>query len=162
MKTKLTLIALTALMVSTGCATTVRVGRPTPPPPPPVVVAQPMTYNEAVQLGLSYAHQRGFNANVQEAHMTGNQVWKVKLNVFRGPESGKLKLDYDAYSRALLRADEKVKVRGHGHKHASWDDDDDDDREDRVVGHRASAANRDDDDKKNKSKKHGASAVANK
>lgn len=109
-----------------------------PPPPPPPPVRQPMSYQEAVQLGVNFASSRGYNSQLKEAHMTGNNVWKVKLAVYRGDVRGHLHLDYDAYSRALLKSDEKVKdhgKHGHGpHGNKKWDDEDDDDDE-----HEASA-----------------------
>jgi hypothetical protein len=87
-----------------------------------------MTYNEAVNLGLGYCRSHGYECQLQDAHMTGNNVWKVKLAAFAPGAKGHVHLDYDAYSRSLLRVDEKVKAKKDG-----WDDDDD--RDDHGRGH---------------------------
>ena len=148
MKTKLALLALCAVLFGTGCAASLRVHpRPSPMPapnPPPVAVIQPMSYQEAINAGLSYAHQRGYDAHVKQAHLTGNDIWKVKLGVSRPNASGKLHLEFDAYSRSLIKADEKVKARHGKHSRDRDDDqDDDDDDDERQQGHRASAVGRD-------------------
>ena len=83
-----------------------------------------MVYDEAVSLSLQYCQGRGYGCQVHEAHLTGNNVWKVKLKVGGGLK-GHVHLDYDAYSRTLLKVNEKVKER-HGHgRHGRGHDDDD-------------------------------------
>jgi hypothetical protein len=79
-----------------------------------------MSYDEAVSLGLGQCRSRGYQCELKEAHMTGNDVWKVKFRASASNARGHLHLDYDAYSRALLKIDEKVKDKG-----GDWDDDDD-------------------------------------
>jgi hypothetical protein len=88
-----------------------------------------MSYNEAVNLGFGFCRSRGYECQLQEAHMTGNNVWKVKFTAFAPGARGHVHLDYDAYSRSLLRVDEKVKAKG------NRDDDDDDDRDEHGRGH---------------------------
>jgi hypothetical protein len=83
-----------------------------------------MSYDEAVSLGHGQCHSRGYRCELKEAHMTGNHVWKVKFRAFAPGAKGHLHLDYDAYSRALLKINEKVKGKGDD----DWDDDDDDGR----------------------------------
>ena len=123
------LIAMLSLF--TGCLVRVLPGHPVPGP---VVVPAPgaraMSYDEAVYLGTQYCRNRGFTCDLKHAHMTGNGVWKINLKV-EGNLRGQVHLDYDAYSRALLKADEQVREhRGHGH-----DDDDDDHGHGRGHGH---------------------------
>jgi hypothetical protein len=60
--------------------------------------------------------------------MTGNDVWKVKFRAFAPGAKGHVHLDYQAYSRALLKVNEKVKAQGGDH-------DDDDDWDDDGRGH---------------------------
>lgn len=138
------LIALVALSLTavTGCA--VRVARPDVRPVPqrqerPVVVApQRMNYDEAVHRALDYARVRGFEAEVKEAHLTGNDIWKVKLDVVRPDAKGKLHVELDAYSREVLRAQEHVKYKkakhAKGDRRDDRDDDDDDDEDYRSAG----------------------------
>jgi hypothetical protein len=94
--------------------------QPAPPPPP-----RAMSYDEAVSLGLGQCRSRGYQCELKEAHLTGNDVWKVKFRAFVSGGKGHLHIDYDAYSRAILKLDDKVKSRGRDR-----DDDDDDDRDD--------------------------------
>lgn len=84
-----------------------------------------MTYDEAVSLGRQYCAHRGYACDLKEAHMTGDGVWKVKFEV-EGGLKGHVHLDYNAYSRGLIKSDEKVKERhgkGHGKGHGRDDDD---------------------------------------
>jgi len=84
-----------------------------------------MSYDEAVSLGFSQCRTRGYQCDLKEAHRTGNDVWKVKFRAWVSDDArGHLHLDYDAYSRALLKVDDKMKAR------RGDDDDDDDDRDD--------------------------------
>jgi hypothetical protein len=78
-----------------------------------------MSYNEAVALGSDFCRSRGYECQLKEAHMTGNDVWKVKFRAYAPGAKGHVHLDYQAYSRALLKVDEKVKA-----KDDDWDDDD--------------------------------------
>jgi hypothetical protein len=112
---------------------------PRPPPPPPRPVA--MTYNDAVNLGFGQCRSRGYDCQLQEAHLTGDSVWKVKFRASASGAKGHLHLDYDAYSRNLLKVDEKVK--GHGDR--GDDDDDDDDGHGHGHGKKHGHADRRDD-----------------
>jgi len=78
-----------------------------------------MTYKEAVNLGFSQCRSRGYECRLKDADRKGRDVWRVKFNAFTRGARGHLHLDFDAYSRRLLRVDEKVKGRRH-----DWDDDD--------------------------------------
>lgn len=156
---KLIALSVVALSMVSGCA--VRMSRPEytrplPPPPPiqqPAPVVQRMSYDEAVSRALDYAHSRGFASRVKKAHLTGNDVWKVKLEVVRADAKGKIHIDLDAYSREVIRAQEHVKFKKPKHHkkkyvRGDWDedeyelDDDDDWGPDRGRGkgkHKASA-----------------------
>jgi hypothetical protein len=89
-----------------------------------------MSYNEAVALGTDFCRSRGYECQLKEAHMTGNDVWKVKFRAYAPGAKGHVHLDYQAYSRALLKVDEKVKAKGD-----DWDDDDDDRGRGKKKGH---------------------------
>lgn len=120
-------LLLGVLLLAQGCAVHVipprRPGSPPPPPPPP---SQPvaMSYDEAVGYGFRQCQSRGYECQLKEAHRTGNDVWKVKFRAFAPGAKGHLHLDYHAYSRELLKVDEKVKARKDDHDHDDWDDDD--------------------------------------
>ncbi|MFL5348701.1 MAG: hypothetical protein ACJ8AT_28225 [Hyalangium sp.] len=116
------LMLVGVLLLIPGCVV-VPARRGLPPPPP-----RQMTYNEAVNLGYGYCRSHGYECRLQDAHMTGNNVWKVKFDAFAPGAKGHVHLDYDAYSRSLLRVDEKVKAKGNR-------DDDDDDRGEHGRGH---------------------------
>ncbi len=63
-------------------------------------------------------------------------AWKVSLEVRDPNTRGEIKLAFDAYSRTLLKADEKLKSK-RGHDHDDDDDDHEDDHdEDRERRHR--------------------------
>jgi hypothetical protein len=114
------LMLVGVLLLIPGCLVVpVRRG---PPPPPP----RPMNYNEAVNLGFGFCRSHGYECQLKDAHMTGNNVWKVKFAAFAPGAKGHVHLDYDAYSRELLRVDEKVKAK----RDREDRDDDDDDRDD--------------------------------
>lgn len=151
---KLIPLAIAVALVGSGCAVRMTRGEhrrlpppppgtsypapaPAPAPPPPVVYR--MSYDEAVHMATQYAAARGYSSYVKKAHLTGNDVWKVKLQVRRADARGKLHVDFDAFSREVIRAQENVKYR----KHARDDDHDDDD----------------DDDRRGKGRVHGAGAV---
>lgn len=80
-----------------------------------------MSYNEAVELGYGQCRSRGYECRLKEAHRKGHDVWKVKFDAFGDGARGHLHLEYDAWSRNLLKVDEKVKSRRDDH---DWDDDD--------------------------------------
>jgi hypothetical protein len=101
-------------------------------PPPPA--SGPMGYNEAVALGSEFCRSRGYECQLKEAHMTGNDVWKVKFRAYAGDAKGHVHLNYQAYSRALLKVDEKVKAR-RDDRDNDWDDDDDDHGRGKKRGH---------------------------
>ena len=82
-----------------------------------------MSYDEAVGLGFGQCRSRGYECRLKEAHRTGNDVWKVKFHAFAPGAKGHLHLDYDAYTRNLLKVNEKVKGR---RGDDDWDDDGDD------------------------------------
>lgn len=96
--------------------------------PPP---SKPMGYNEAVGLGFQFCRSRGYECKLKEAHLRGRDVWKVKFRASTRTARGHLHLDYQAYSRELLRVDESVRARRDDHDHH----DDDDDRDDDGRGH---------------------------
>lgn len=90
-----------------------------------------MNRDEAVNLGFNFCRSRSYDCQLQEAHLAGNDVWKVKFRAFAPGAKGHVHLDYNGYSRALLKVDEHVKSkgehgRGHGKHGRDWDDDDDD------------------------------------
>jgi len=103
--------------------------RTVPPPPPAVVVAPPpaqppppapmppppprtLSEAEAVNIGQGYCQSHNIPCDFQEAHLTGNGVWKVKFKV-RGPgEKGHVHIDLDAQTGKMLHVDEKLKGRG--------------------------------------------------
>ena len=119
---------------ASGCAWQLDAGpvpvEPPPGPPPGPPPANRMSYDEAVQLGAGYAQNRGFESRLKKAELERGRIWKVKLQVRNQSTHGELRLAYDAYSRALVDADEKLKSwKGHG------DDDDDDDDDDDGHGH---------------------------
>jgi hypothetical protein len=111
-------LLLGSLLLSSGCivAETRPSRPPRPPPRPPPSRPVAMGYDEAVRRGFDQCRSRGYRCELQEAHRTGNDVWKVKLWAYAPGAKGHLHLDYDAYSRNLLRVDEKVKG-GPGHDH---------------------------------------------
>jgi hypothetical protein len=129
-----TFIALVAATLA-GCV--VRAHRPPPGPPPPgPPPPAPMSYQEAVELGSRYAHSRGFHHRLKKAELERHhRVWELRFAVHRRDARGELRLAYDAYSRALLSADEKMKSHRHRDHDEDDDDDDDDDDDHRGKGH---------------------------
>ncbi|WP_240358016.1 hypothetical protein [Myxococcus vastator] len=119
-------LVIGCLMLASGCVMHTRSPPRRPPPPPPRPVA--MTYKEAVNLGFNQCRSRGYECRLKDADRKGRDVWRVKFHAFARGARGHLHLDFDAYSRSLLRVDEKVKARRH-----DWDDDDD--RRGRGHGH---------------------------
>ncbi|NNB84311.1 hypothetical protein HJC10_09865 [Corallococcus exiguus] len=128
-------LLLGSLLLSSGCIVAeTRPSRPHPRPPPP---SRPvaMNYDEAVRRGFDQCRSRGYRCDLQEAKLTGNNVWKVKFRVDGRGEKGHLHLDYDAYSRNLIKVNDKVKDKGR-----DWDDDWDGPGRGKKKGH----AHRDD------------------
>ncbi|MCP3141768.1 hypothetical protein [Pyxidicoccus xibeiensis] len=124
---RIALLLLGGLLLTPGCVVRTRplprpAPRPQPPPPPPPRPSS-MSYNEAVDLGFGQCRSRGYECRLKEAHRTGNDVWKVKFHAFARDAKGHLHLDYDAYTRNLLKVDEKVKAR-RDDRDDDWDDDD--------------------------------------
>jgi hypothetical protein len=125
------ILLLGLLSLAPGCVLHARgyYPRPAPQPvpapqPPPPSGPRAMSYDEAVSLGLSQCHSRGYRCELKEAHLTGKDVWKVKFHAWAsGNARGHLHLDYNAWSRALLKVDDKMKAR----KDDDWDDDGRDD-----------------------------------
>jgi hypothetical protein len=116
------LLTLGLLGLAPGCVVHAR----GPSVPVPVVLApasRAMSHDEAVSLGLGQCHSRGYQCELKEAHRTGKDVWKVKFHAWAPGARGHLHLDFDAYSRHLLKVDEKVKAR----KEKDRDEDDWDD-----------------------------------
>jgi hypothetical protein len=159
----ISLFSVIALVFLSGC---LRVVRPMPPRvPPPQPQGAPMTYDEAVYLGASYAYNRGYGYHLKKARLAGDQ-WKVQLDVWTADAKGHLKLAYHAHSRALLKVNEKLKgSKGDKeHKHGKWDDNEwDDDHPGRGPppgagppphAHPASAADPDGHPGKGKAKGH--------
>jgi hypothetical protein len=103
-------VMLGSLLMLSGCV--VAPARPPRPPPRPVA----MNYDEAVDRGFGECRARGYRCELQEAHRTGNNVWKVKLRAYAPGAKGHLNLDYDAYSRNLIKVNEKVKGKGHARR----------------------------------------------
>lgn len=116
------LMLVGVLLLSQACVVVPARRAPGSPPPPPP--SRAMNYDEAVGLGFQFCRSRGYDCQLKEAHMTGNDVWKVKFRAFAPGAKGHVHLDYQAYSRALLRVDEKVKAKGGGRDDDDWDDHD--------------------------------------
>ncbi|HYO60142.1 hypothetical protein [Archangium sp.] len=93
--------------------------QPTPPPPQ----SRAMSYDEAVSMGYSQCRSRGYQCELKDAHLNGNDVWKVKFHAFAPGAKGHVHIDYHAHTRALLKIDEKVKAKERDRD--DWDDDDD-------------------------------------
>ena len=115
------LMLVGVLLLAQACVV-VPVRRVPGPPPPPA--SRPMNYNEAVALGSEFCRSRGYECRLKEAHMTGNDVWKVKFRAWAGNAKGHVHLDYQAYSRELLKVNEKVKAKGDRDDDDDWDDGD--------------------------------------
>ncbi len=113
-------LLLGVLLLAQGCVI-VPVRRPGPVPPPPSRPAD-MGYDEAVSLGFRHCQSRGYDCKLKEAHRTGNDVWKVKFTAFAPGAKGHVHLDYHAYTRELLKVNEKVKAQKDDD--GDWDDDD--------------------------------------
>jgi hypothetical protein len=118
------------LLLVPGCVVqSSRPRRRAPAPPPPRPVA--MSYDEAVHQGYALCRSRGYQCQLRNAHRTGHDVWKLQYDAAAGNARGHLSADYHAYSRELLKVDERVRRRDHddhghghgrGHGHARRDD----------------------------------------
>lgn len=84
-----------------------------------------MRYDEAVRRGFDQCRSRGYRCELQDARLTGNNVWKVRMRVDGRGEKGHLFLDYDAFSRDLISVNDKVRDdwygpgrgrKGHAHR----------------------------------------------
>jgi hypothetical protein len=125
------LMLVGVLLLAQACVVVpVRRGPGAPPPPS----SGPMSYNEAVALGSDFCRSRGYECRLKEAHKTGNDVWKVKFRAYAPGAKGHVHLDYQAYSRELLKVDEKVKAKRDG-RDDDWDDDDDHHGRGKKKGH---------------------------
>jgi acetolactate synthase regulatory subunit len=109
---------LAATLVTAGCIVVPeqRPDGPTPPPmaapapavvPAPAPIVRPMTKAEAVAEGDAYCGARGWECRHAGVERLG-PVWRVRLDV--RDRAGRLDLQYDAASRALVRADEPPPV----------------------------------------------------
>ncbi|WP_224361322.1 hypothetical protein [Hyalangium versicolor] len=113
------LMLVGVLLLAPGCVVVPARRGAAPPPPPP---SRQMSYDEAVGLGYRFCRSRGYSCDLQEAHKTGNDVWKVKFRASAPGARGQLHLDYNAYSRELLRVDDDVKGK-RGGRDDDWDGD---------------------------------------
>ncbi|MBZ4396043.1 hypothetical protein OWM54_27525 [Myxococcus sp. MISCRS1] len=109
------------LLLASGCVVHSR-SEPRPGPSRPPPRPSSMSYKEAVDRGFGECRSRRYDCRLKEAHRTGRDVWKVKFEASAPGARGHLHLEYDAFSRNLLRVDEKVKARRD--RDDDWDDDD--------------------------------------
>jgi hypothetical protein len=87
--------------------------QPVPPPPPRYI-----SEGDAINIGIRYCQSRAYPCDLQNAHLTGDGVWKVKLKVRGYGEDGRVHMDIDARNGSMIRVDEKLKERGgRGHDH---------------------------------------------
>lgn len=127
--TKRLLIAVAVLALGVRCIIVPsRPGVYVRPPPPAVVVTPPppahqatpvgppppryLSEQEAINIGIRYCQSHAIPCDLQEAHMTGDGVWKVKFWVRGQGEGGHVHLDIDGRNGAMIRVDEKLKERG--------------------------------------------------
>src|SRR4051812_23949512 len=82
-------------------------GQPVPPPPPRYI-----SEGEAINIGIRYCQSHAYACDLQEAHLAGDGVWKVKFKIRGQGEGGHVHMDIDARNGSMLRVDEKVKERG--------------------------------------------------
>ncbi|SET77674.1 hypothetical protein [Stigmatella erecta] len=108
-------LLLGVLLLVPGCVVQSSNPRRRGPPPRPVA----MSYDEAVHQGYSLCRSRGYQCQLRKAHRTGNDVWKLQYDASVGNARGHLFADYHAFSRELLKVDERVRRRG-----KDWDGDD--------------------------------------
>lgn len=108
------IFAAGSLLFQGGCALGVAVPGPViyvPDAPPPA----PLTRDQAVAVGRSYCHDRGYECRLKAANLAKHDgVWMVKFDARGRRASGKLHLEIDAYTGELYRAEEKGKLRKHG------------------------------------------------
>ncbi|MDQ3262136.1 MAG: hypothetical protein M3Y59_00530 [Myxococcota bacterium] len=110
--------------------------------PPP---ARPMSYQEAVDRGFDECRARQLQCRLKKAKLSHNDsVWKVRMRAVGNQHKGHLFLEYDAYSRDLLRADAKLRPWRRSspprwENKDDWDDDNDGVANNKDArGHRAS------------------------
>lgn len=109
---------------------------PQPPPPPPAHggyhPAQPLppsqmaiNADQAQQIAVRYAQERGFNVHkVKRVDLMG-RFWEVRLQG-HPPTPGKMRVLIDASNGAVAGMDQYWgEGHGKGHGHSHWDDDDD-------------------------------------
>jgi hypothetical protein len=77
-----------------------RMDEPRPPPQPRL-----MTYEEATSRGMQLCSERGFQCRPVDAALAAN-VWRVELDARRADVAGRLHVELDALTRAVLRLDE--------------------------------------------------------
>src|SRR4051812_24589294 len=101
--TKRLLIAVAVLCLGVRCIIVpARPGYVVRPPPPAVVVTPPppapryISEGEAINIGVRYCQSHAFGCDLQEAHLTGDGVWKVKFKIRGQGEGGHVHLDIDA------------------------------------------------------------------
>ncbi|HSP78540.1 MAG TPA: hypothetical protein VLQ93_08435 [Myxococcaceae bacterium] len=114
-------LMLGILSLASGCVLHTRGPYRHIPSPHPAPQPRAMSYGEAVSLGQQHCRSRGYRCELKEAHRTGNEVWKVKFRAFTREARGHLHLDFDAYTRNLLKVNDKVKARKK-HRDDDWDD----------------------------------------
>jgi len=106
---------------------------------------RPMSHQEAVDRGFAECRARRLECRLQNANLSHNDsIWKVRMRAAGRGQKGHLFLEYDAFSRDLLKADARIRPW----RRASpprWDHDDDwDDDNDGIAdrkdnrGHAAS------------------------
>jgi len=99
-------LCLTAafLLLSTACVARVVTPVPRPPPPPPPA-PRLLTADEAVAKGDAYCRSHGFACRLVDVNLHGN-TWMVNYDATNPAARGRLHLEYDGSSHALVRADE--------------------------------------------------------
>ncbi len=77
-----------------------RLDEPRPPPPPRL-----MTFDEATARGLQLCSERGYQCRPIDAALASN-VWRLEIDARRADAAGRLHVELDALTRAVLRLDE--------------------------------------------------------
>ncbi|MFL5274683.1 MAG: hypothetical protein ACJ79E_21720, partial [Anaeromyxobacteraceae bacterium] len=80
-----------------------------PPARPPPPVARPMTSQEAVRAGEDFCRARGYACARPGVERLG-AYWRVRFDARNAQRQGDLYLDFEATSRALVRADEPPEI----------------------------------------------------
>src|SRR5690242_18611358 len=84
-------------------------GAAPPPPGRPPPVARPMTSQEAVRAGQDFCRARGYACARPGVEQLG-AYWRVRFDARSAQRQGDLYLDFEATSRALVRADEPPEI----------------------------------------------------